>query len=136
MPFVTHNSPVMNRSTNIMYVFIENADRNEQTNSSMSDIRITFWRPHVSAMKPQKCEPITMPRNETDAKRPCSLVVNCKSHFAYGNINETLTFSRIAPIKLNPVAIVISTWNLPNSNFFCDNIYLIYILKVKLGFFN
>lgn len=56
-----------------------------------------------------------MPRNDTDVKRPCSLVVNCKSHFANGNINDTLTFSRIAPIKLIPVATVISTWNLPNS---------------------
>lgn len=112
---ITHNNPTRNRSANIMYVFIENADRNEQTKPSISDVRITFWRPHVSAMKPQKCELTTMPRYETDVNRPCSLVVKCKSHFAYGNINETLIFSRIAPNKLIPVAIVISTWNLPYS---------------------
>lgn len=111
----THSNPTKKRSTNIMFVFIENAERNEQMKPSISDIRMTFWRPHVSAIKPQKCELITMPRNETDVNRPCSLVVNCKSHFAYGSINATLIFSRTAPIKLKPVANVINTWNFPNS---------------------
>lgn len=44
----------------------------------------TFFRPHVSARKPQKYDVDTIPRNDTDDRIPCCDIVKFKSHFAFG----------------------------------------------------
>lgn len=65
----------------------------EHTNVLNDAKRIIFLLPRVSDIKPQKCALNIIPTNGIDVKSPNSLVVKCKSQFAYGNIKLTLTFS-------------------------------------------
>lgn len=67
-------------------VFVEKLEINEHTNPSQAATQRTFCRPHVSNKNPQKYDVDTMPRNETDAKAPCSAMLNFISHFAYGRM--------------------------------------------------
>lgn len=60
----------------------------------------------LPARNPQKYEVNTMPRNETEAKIPCSVIDKCKSHLAYVITYEKFTFSKAAPIVLRPVKII------------------------------
>ena len=45
----------------------------------------TFFRPHVSVTRPQKCDVNITPINPIDFIKPCSEMVKCKSHFAAGS---------------------------------------------------
>lgn len=43
-------------------VFTANADENDTTNAQAAASRNTFFRPHVSAKNPHKCDEDTMPK--------------------------------------------------------------------------
>lgn len=106
--------PTKNRKRIMSVTFIANADSRALTSAQTAVRRIVFFRPHVSAKNPQKCDVITMPRNATDEIRPCSVVVIFKSRFAYGSTSEMLMFSMVAPIKTSPDEIIIRILNRPD----------------------
>lgn len=82
-------------------------------NPPNSAVRITFWRPHVSDRKPQKCELTTMPRNDMEFSRPCSVVDMAMSHLTNGITKLMFTFSIAMPMVLRPPIIISSMWNFP-----------------------
>lgn len=84
-------------------------------NATVAVKRITFRRPHVSANRPHKCEPITIPKNGIDPKATNWIVVKWRSQFAFGSITATLIFSIVAPIITSPDSITIILWNRPLS---------------------
>lgn len=82
-------------------------------NPNNKDIRITFRRPHVSARKPQQCELTTIPKNPIELTRPCSYVVKCKSHLAYGKTILMLIFSIAMPNVQRPLVKTRNILNFP-----------------------
>lgn len=73
-----------------------NPDNNENCN--------TFNRPHVSAMKPQKCDVRTTPIKPIALIKPCSETVISMSHLAAGKTNAMLSPSIMTPNSEKPVA--------------------------------
>lgn len=82
----TYEAPDKNRSIIRTYLFAANADENEKMNAIAADKRKTFFRPHVSAKKPHKCDENTIPKYDIPLSTPCSCIVNSRSHLAYGKI--------------------------------------------------
>lgn len=99
--------PTKNRRKIKIDALIVNADRMALIRAHIAHKRITFFRPHVSAKKPQKCELTTIPRNAIDEIRPCSFVVIFISQKAYGVTKAMLMFSMVAPINAIPENITI-----------------------------
>lgn len=58
----TYNPPAINRNRIIEIVFTAKHDANENTNAPVAATRNTFFRPQVSAKKPQKCDVNTIPK--------------------------------------------------------------------------
>lgn len=117
---ITYKMPTKNRNKIITVAFIANADNIAQISAPIAVNRMVFFRPHVSAKKPQKCELITMPRNATDEINPCSVVVIFKSHFAYGKTNAMEIFSMVAPIIASPADIIMRQLNRPVPAINCE----------------
>lgn len=66
---------------------------------------ITFFRPCVSARKPQRCELNIIPTNAMADKTPLSFVVKSKSHSATGRIKLMLKVSNKTVLKIDPLSI-------------------------------
>lgn len=82
----TNHAPAKNRSKIMVYLSAANTDENEKTNALAAANRSTFFRPHVSAKNPHKCDENTMPKYDIPLSTPCSLIDSSRSHFAYGKI--------------------------------------------------
>lgn len=111
--------------------FIANADKKALINEHVAESFMTFFRPHVSAIKPQKCELITIPRKAIDDTRPNSVVVIFKSQFAYGRTKATLIFSIVAPINATPDIAVISILNRPLPIKNVDFLYSLHFMSIE-----
>lgn len=98
----TYNMPTKNRRKIKIVALIVSADKLALISANVAHKRITFFRPHVSAKKPQKCELTTIPKKAIDDISPCSVVVIFKSHEAYGITKAMLMFSMVAPINAIP----------------------------------
>lgn len=98
-----------------MIISVSSVDAIDAMNARVAVKRITFRRPHVSAKRPHRCEPITMPKNGIEPNTTNSIVVKCKSQFAFGRITATFIFSIVAPIITSPEKITIIVWNRPLS---------------------
>lgn len=110
-----HKNPTKNRKKIIIIISVRSADVIDVMNARLAVKRITFRRPHVSAKRPNKCEPITIPKNGIEPKTTNSIVVKWISQFAFGSIMATLIFSIVAPIITSPDRITIIVWNRPLS---------------------
>lgn len=97
MAMNTYNAPEVNRKRIMEMKFVAKADRKENINAPIAAVCKTLCRPHVSAKNPQKCDVNTIPKYEMALSRPCSSVVNFRSHFTYGIIKLILRFSIAVP---------------------------------------
>lgn len=81
-----YHRPTINRKTIIVQIFVAKLDIEEKTNAVITDVCMTFFLPHVSAMNPQKWDERIIPINPTEFKMPCSEGMTAISHPIYGRI--------------------------------------------------
>lgn len=88
-------------------------------NAPVAAKRNTFFRPHVSAKNPHKCDENTIPKYEIPVSTPCSRIVSSRSHFAYGKIQLTFVFSTDDPSNESAMHMVRTIWHFPISKMKC-----------------
>lgn len=103
MHHITHVNPTQKRVTSSIILFTDTLDNALNAKPAPSENRNTFRRPHVSAMKPQKCDVNTTPKKAIALIMPCSLVEMLSSHLAAGSTNAILRPSMIMPSSAKPV---------------------------------
>lgn len=101
----TYVNPTRNRVANNIVLFTEKLDSALNRKPNSNENRNTFRRPHVSAIKPQKCELITTPTNATALMTPCSTLLIFSSHFATGSTYPIDMPSAVMPSNAAPTVI-------------------------------
>lgn len=110
---INYNNPTINRvAINILleYEKLEIAENMKHANKFSLN---TFCLPHVSVIKPQKCDVITTPIKPMELISPCCVFVIFKSHLAAGKTKAIFNDSIMTVIKEIPVTNKMIQWNFP-----------------------
>ncbi len=100
----TYHIPTINRVKSSIMLETLKLDNTENMKPDNNENRSTFNRPHVSAIKPQKCDVRTTPMKPIALIKPCSVVDISMSHLAAGKTNAMFSPSIITPNSENPQA--------------------------------
>lgn len=102
----THKTPFRKRNvvnTTKLFASDEKTVRTNATNKAGCKTRL---RPFVSAMKPQKCDVMIIPKNGAAPKMPFSCVVKFKSHCDTGMIKLMPHVSRFTASNTKPARVI------------------------------
>lgn len=108
-----YQRPTAKRVNNSIVLVVDKHETTENTKLVLNAVCITFRRPQVSAINPQKCEVNTTPMKATALIRPCSLMLRFNSHLAAGNTNAMLIDSRTTESNAIPDVSSKAKWNRP-----------------------
>lgn len=132
---LTYQSPTQNRVISSITLDVDRLDRAENAKPDPNAICITFRRPQVSAIKPQKCEVSTTPKKATALIMPCSVLLMFSSHLAAGSTKAMLRPSMMTANRDVPLTSNRSMWNRPEPRK-CGHVIYVCVPKKILYLFS